>query len=838
MRFLAEPGSIGTGVKVLHTYPAWTLVEALSAPAGVIETLDGETVQLFGRPVAVPEGRFPEELSPRYVIRFAGPVAPSWKTALADQGVAVHFWCPRFGACISLPAGLDIRGLGERCWFVVGAIPLAEEHCERRPAPASRGGLPPDLVDIVCFTHPDRVRIEAELPGLGATILATSSSKIRVRYTGAVSRLRDLVGVKLVEPARGHRLLSAPLAQAIGAASGAGEWLPGLDGEGEVVAVADSGLDAGTAGPSLHADFGGRVHQLISWPINDSWAEYVTQPGADDGGADRSTGHGTHVAGLAVGDGQRSGGRHRGVAPRAALVFQAMEQFTATKPAFAAQMPPGFYLSGRPLDLRELFEQARTFGARIHVNAWGDPAGGEYTNDSFEADHFLHEHPDALVLFAAGNDGVDRDGNRQSDARTLHAPGTAKNVVTVGATEGPLSGVGFRGTWGQMDPSSTRFRHPADRQDPVSGDPDRLAMFSSAGPTADNRIKPDLCAPGTNLCGPRSMVAAKPGWGLADPLPHYVFFGGTSMATGVAGGSAAVVRQVWRQSRGAAPSGVALKALLVLGVEPVKSRDGATTEGRTAAGFGRLSVTRSRPGDGVTLHDIDAGLETGDRREFWIDQLRSGPFRAVLCWYDTPGETLVNDVDLSLETADGQRVWGNHPAGQAGRPDRCNTVEMIDLPTLVPGRHRLVVTAANIPAGPQPLALAIWTPAARAGTAGIPIASLTRIGGAAVSAFAAAGRTYIDSVRGLDDAALCAAGRLSRARLVRLRRLLAALETARTEPLVAALPAEATWKAALGMPPGDVNASALTNGRAALAAAMAAVTRRWHTRLTIRDLRL
>src|SRR5665811_36284 len=93
-----------------------------------------------------------------------------------------------------------------------------------------------------------------------------------------------------------------------------------------VIAVADTGLDTGVLA-TVTPDLAGRIRTLTSWPINPSWAPYVTNPGADDGPADLGAGHGTYVAGLAAGNGSRSGGTRRGVAPGAALVVQTIEQW-------------------------------------------------------------------------------------------------------------------------------------------------------------------------------------------------------------------------------------------------------------------------------------------------------------------------------------------------------------------------------------------------------------------------------------------------------------------------------------------------------------------------------
>ncbi|MBV9110851.1 MAG: S8 family serine peptidase, partial [Gemmatimonadetes bacterium] len=649
------------GVRVIARYPAFVLVggDALPAgiPAGEMEVLGDEGISVHGDRVRIPEGVFETGDAPHVLVRFVGPVAEEWKAALAEKGVEIRFWCPRFGACMALPAGMDGAALHAAFPFVAGAQPYLEEHCSRGlEAQSGKAVAPPDLYDLVCFSREDRERVVDELKAMGVEVLDASSSKVRVRYQGDLQALRDIVGVKIVDPARIPITLQTAAAAAPATTAGAlglaGGGAAGLTGRGQVIAIADTGLDSGAADTTLHADFRGRVRFLRSWPVNPSWAPFVTRPASDDGPADRNSGHGTHVAGLAAGAGALEGA-HRGVAPDAELVVQALEQYTEIAPAYLGRISTGFYLSGRPLDLRELFREARAQGARIHVNSWGDPAQGRYTDDCYEADLFLRENPDAVVLFAAGNDGCDKDGDRLRDTGSLYAPASAKNVITIGATEGAASGIGVRGTWGDMDPAFDRYRSTADRADAVSGDPSQLALFSSAGPTADGRIKPDLCAPGTNLVAPRSQRCRGTGWGLASPLPYYMYFGGTSMANAVAGGFAALVRQAWEGELGHAPGGAALKAILVHGARPVLRRDGKGAEPRYAAGFGRLHFDGCAPKQtdrAVRLAEDAAGLGTGEVREYRFTLRRAGTARAVLAWYDAPGERLVNDLDLSLLT--------------------------------------------------------------------------------------------------------------------------------------------------------------------------------------------
>lgn len=411
-------------------------------------------------------------------------------------------WCPPSGACVDFPLQYQqapgrLAALG----FVAGGRDYTEDMCQRfgdagqRVAPSV---LPGNLIDIVCFDRDAAATVRRSLEERGLEVLFAGTTKLRVQFDGDLATLRDLPGVKIVDVARLPTLLSAAaLRSSIGLPTAApNPW--GLDGAGEVIAIADTGLDSGSAASGMHPDFTGRIRALEALPMNPSWAGFAV-PRSDDA-ADRATGHGTHVTGLAVGSGAASHGLHGGLAPASELVFLALEQQVDVVPAAAGRLPSGFYLAGRPVDLRDLYRAGATHGATIHNISWGDATQGAYSDDCFETDLYLHEDPLAVIVCAAGNDGVDRDGNRHIDCGSLHAPACAKNTLAVGATEGPLAGMGSRATWGQLDPGITRWPLPSDRSDPVSGEADRIAPMSSCGPTGDARTKPDLCAPGTISC--------------------------------------------------------------------------------------------------------------------------------------------------------------------------------------------------------------------------------------------------------------------------------------------------------------------------------------------------
>jgi hypothetical protein len=102
-----------------------------------------------------------------------------------------------------------------------------------------------------------------------------------------------------------------------------------------------------------------------------------------------------------------------------------------------------------------------------------------------------------LILFAAGNEAADANQDGVMDADSIGQPGTAKNVLTVGASENehPTVTNVWGAGYGVVAPIlNTR------KADNRSG----MTPFSSRGPTDDGRIKPDLVAPGSQVISMRS----------------------------------------------------------------------------------------------------------------------------------------------------------------------------------------------------------------------------------------------------------------------------------------------------------------------------------------------
>jgi len=404
-------------------------------------------------------------------------------------------------------------------------------------------------------------------------------------------------------------------------------------------------------------------------------------------------GHGSHVAGSVAGDAGADGVRQGvdGMAPAARLVIQdggyAVDDCSDL---------PGLGCPVRPLEpvLQQAFDQ----GARVHSNSWGDEENflphNRYTERAADVDRFVWEHPDMTVLFAAGNAGEEGDDS-------VISPATAKNVIAAGAT------------W------------RADVNPPCPTD------FSSRGFAHDGRIKPDVMAPGAGVISAESNLVVG-GTQNCD----YVPMSGTSMATPVTAGHAALVRQYFADgffpsgapspADGFVPSAALIKAMLIASAvdlaelgcataEPVPSRD---------QGWGLIQLDRA------LLFDDDASRLLVDdawtafaaasdpphRRELATEA--AGPLKVVLVWTDPPSTSLaevnlVNDLDLVVEGPGGV-FRGNHLAEGVSQPggsaDRLNNVEVVWLPQAAPGEWTVEVQPHAIHEAGQGFALVVLRP--------------------------------------------------------------------------------------------------------------------------------
>jgi subtilisin family serine protease len=529
---------------------------------------------------------------------------------------------------------------------------------------ASAAGLDPEAMPM----HSGKVRLK-----LSADRIA------RVAQIDEVRHIEEYSGVKPCNNvARG--LMDVDAVQVVAG---------GLNfaGAGEVVAICDTGLDKGDLN-DMHPAFKGRVAKLSAFHL----------PKAID-----KKGHGTHVAGSVLGDDVLQDGTPiRGTAPRATLVMQSVST------------PIGDFTP--PDDLSDLFTPPyQDDGARVHLNAWSSLLGtdhGMYSEQSREVDKFVWEHRDLVICFAVGNDGSDDSQNGRVTSGSISPPSTAKNCISVGASESrrpELANITY------FSVSHDRFPVPPIASDPISDNPDGVVAFSSRGPTRDHRIKPDLVAPGCSILSAKSRDIIIPvnGFGKSSE-PNYMFDAGSSMATALVAGCAAVVRESFRVRRGINPSAALVKAMLINGATLLTGQYIPPELGpipNENEGFGRVSLAASlAPEEGddkATFCDEGTALDVGDEEghTFTIPEGAAG-LKVTLVWTDPPGEALQNDLDLIVRDASGAERHGNMPPNSTDF-DRVNNVEQVIWTSPAPGDAQIIVRAFRIPVNEQSYALIV-----------------------------------------------------------------------------------------------------------------------------------
>ncbi|MGQ9617736.1 MAG: S8 family serine peptidase [Candidatus Aminicenantia bacterium] len=206
-----------------------------------------------------------------------------------------------------------------------------------------------------------------------------------------------------------------------------------------------------------------------------AWKDYVngkTYPYDDNG-------HGTHVSGIIAGTGEGNSS-YRGVAPGAALIGLKVLNASGSGSTSNIIAAVDWCITYR-----------NTYNIKVINMSLGSSGSSDGTDTLSQAVNRAYDNGIVPVV-AAGNSGPAR--------YTIGSPGAAANAITVGS---------------MADPGEKGFF---------------ISSFSSRGPTADGRIKPDIVSPGHNItsCGKTSSTS-------------YVTMSGTSMATPFCAGVVALM---------------------------------------------------------------------------------------------------------------------------------------------------------------------------------------------------------------------------------------------------------------------------------------------------------
>jgi hypothetical protein len=346
-------------------------------------------------------------------------------------------------------------------------------------------------------------------------------------------------------------------------------------------------------------------------------------------------------------------------------------------------------------------ETAYGQSARISSNSWGlidlstflpitryDVNAQVFDRVVRDAQGAIPGNQQLAVVFAAGNSGPSEN--------TVSSPGSAKNVITVGASEN-VRQTGTAGCGGDTGADSAND----------------IAFFSSRGPVnpggGDGRAKPDIVAPGTRVQAgiPQSNYfgnsVCAPFFPAGQTL--YSWSSGTSHSTPAIAGGAALVYQDFLNKGMGAPSPAMVKAALMNSASYLTGAGAGDSLPSNVQGMGLLNLGRVFDGAPRLLTDQTRILGSSGETYNVTGAVASAsqPFRVTLVWTDAPGSTTgapwVNNLDLEV-TINGQVYKGNVFSGPdstpGGAPDGKNNVESVFLPAGLSGDFLVTVRGVNI----------------------------------------------------------------------------------------------------------------------------------------------
>jgi subtilisin family serine protease len=326
---------------------------------------------------------------------------------------------------------------------------------------------PDDIIKIVVdYDHQPFIWDERKLERINGEVLYTS------HYVDAIVANVKVKDIKTIASwPEVTRLEAAPdgqftLSSAVPSIGVPRVWSElGYDGEGVTIAIIDTGIDDEHAG----------LDDLDDDPTTDdpkviAFYDAHQHPNQDDGTYEPydSHGHGSHCAGIAAGTGAPNYD-HIGVAPKAKLVGVKIG---------GGSIPYNAAMRG----VEWAIDNKDKFGIDILSNSWGLYIGGPANQNGQSALSKLMDeavHAGLVVFIAAGNTAV---------SLTVYSPADSELAMAVGSVN----------------------------------DNHALSFFSSQGPTADGRIKPDICAVGEAVRAPNRNTGtgytSKDGTSMACPM--------------------------------------------------------------------------------------------------------------------------------------------------------------------------------------------------------------------------------------------------------------------------------------------------------------------------------
>jgi subtilisin-like proprotein convertase family protein len=435
-----------------------------------------------------------------YIVQARGPVDAAFRADLAAAGAQIVSYIPNNAYLVRMSAaGAAAMSGNAGTAAVLPYEPAYKFSASLLGLATEQKSLPENEALTLGLFADSAPQTIAAIKKMGGTVVATDRSPfgpvVRVIPPANWTALAVLSGVQIVEPSRQRASANdlARVALGISTDTVTNANYMGLSGKNVMVEVNDTGIDAG------HPDFSatGTAETGMAGPTR------VIGNSADS--LVDTNGHGTHVAGIIAGNGSESytvtntppgsvtNADFRGKAPLATLYSVVALNDDAT-------------LDISDYDLQSI--PALT-NALISNNSWVysgdnayDLAAASYDAAVRDALPYVTGSQPVMFVFAAGNDGGGDENGSGGEPDTILSPGTAKDVITVGALEQ------MRNITNTYTPLNTT--NPVAPWTKETDSSFQVADYSARGNVGIGsegtygRFKPDVVAPGSFVVSTRS----------------------------------------------------------------------------------------------------------------------------------------------------------------------------------------------------------------------------------------------------------------------------------------------------------------------------------------------
>ena len=636
-----------------------------------------------------------------YIVQTRGPVSDEIRANLREVDASVISYIPNNAYLVKMSAESARKLAGRR--GVRALLPFEPYYKLDTPLLAlavEQKLMPEETLLRLTLLPGDKDPALEQIKRLNAELIFEEQSPfgpqvvIRPR-SDSLSGLARLSTVQGIEIARERKMANDRARVRVGVSTNGtvpANYLE-LTGRDMVVNINDTGVDA------THPDFEGRVSSADPRLLTDI------------------IGHGTHVAGIIAGNGSQSGtvvltpegsetnANFRGMAPEARLFAQATE-FT---PGVSIPVTDTYLTRTAARTNSSAF--GRGNATLISNNSWFYGGATDYDSAAARFDAATRDalpgetgSQPILFVFTSSNSGDGTDDGLNGNPNTIPSPGSAKNVITVGASEN-LRNVTNIVVVTNTDPLLSVTNTPFL---PQTDSLDQVAPFSGRGNVGIGtegqfgRFKPDILAPGSFTISTRSkdwrldrqVDFDEPDTRVIEALneglgPSYRYESGTSMAAPVVSGILALMQEFFESRlpldlrRTNSPA--LMKALLINGARSLGNRYDLQVENSiNLQGWGIVNMTNSLPAMLATQpesewpiwlldQDPENAVATGQTKSWDVNLSTNAQqlgFRVSLVWTDPPGNPnaaikLVNDLDLVVSNTVSHQVYYGNDIGQS-----------------------------------------------------------------------------------------------------------------------------------------------------------------------------